>query len=184
MGRQRKRRKFGCSYHGTGCEAVSFVPMDAYKRQKTCYGSAFGRGLRRRRSIYLVQAYVKSGLVFFGALPCLAVIPILVPAFLIMGIGVLFSENRQSRKDCEETAVRPSNMNCQGLWLQSPRNCPLPAVMCYQCWRHIRKTCRSCPEKENCLLATADMRTGSYEAALTRMESRVSSAMVPMWFGG
>ncbi len=39
-------------------------------------------------------------------------------------------------------------------------------------------------KRENCLLATADMRTGSYEAALTRMESRVSSAMVPMWFRG
>lgn len=176
MGRQ-KKRKAGSSDAAIMELAVKlspFVPMDAYKRRKMVM-VLHSAGIKETPEVYLAQAYVKSGLVFSGALPCLAVFPLLAPAFLIMGIGVLFSETGKAEK-----AVRASR---EAIEYELPRFVAtitqellasrdvLSMLETYQ--KHAGPAL-----KRELSIATADMRTGSYEAALTRMESRVSSAMV------
>ena len=100
MGRQ-KKRKAGSSDAAIMELAVKlspFVPMDAYKRRKLVM-VLHSAGIKETPEVYLAQAYVKSGLVFSGALPCLAVFPLLAPAFLIMGCSLF--RNRKSREGSE-----------------------------------------------------------------------------------
>ena len=176
MGRQKKKNA------GSGDAAIMelavklspFVPMDAYKRRKLAM-VLHSAGVKETPEVYLAQAYVKSGLVFSGALPCLLIAPLLAPGFLIMGIGVLFSETGKAEK-----AVRASR---EAIEYELPRFVAtitqellasrdvLSMLETYQ--KHAGPAL-----KRELSVTTADMRTGSYEAALTRMESRVSSAMV------
>lgn len=175
VGRQKKKAKNSdAAIMELAVKLSPFVPMDAYKRRKLVM-VLHSAGIKETPEVYLAQAYVKSGLVFLGALPCLAVIPIFTPAFLIMGIGVLFSETGKAEK-----TVRASR---EAIEYELPRFVAtitqellasrdvLSMLETYQ--KHASPAL-----KRELSVTTADMRTGSYEAALTRMESRVSSAMV------
>lgn len=175
VGRQKKKAKNSdAAIMELAVKLSPFVPMDAYKRRKLVM-VLHSAGIKETPEVYLAQAYVKSGLVFLGALPCLAVIPIFTPAFLIMGIGVLFSETGKAEK-----TVRASR---EAIEYELPRFVAtitqellasrdvLSMLETYQ--KHAGPAL-----KRELSVTTADMRTGSYEAALTRMESRVSSAMV------
>lgn len=103
VGRQKKKAKNSdAAIMELAVKLSPFVPMDAYKRRKLVM-VLHSAGIKETPEVYLAQAYVKSGLVFFGALPCLAVIPILAPAFLIMGIGVLFSETGKAEKTVRDS---------------------------------------------------------------------------------
>lgn len=175
VGRQKKKAKNSdAAIIELAVKLSPFVPMDAYKRRKLVM-ILHSAGIKETPEVYLAQAYVKSGLVFLGALPCLAVIPIFAPAFFIMGIGVLFSETGRAEK-----TVRASR---EAIEYELPRFVAtitqellasrdvLSMLETYQ--KHAGPAL-----KRELSVTTADMRTGSYEAALTRMESRVSSAMV------
>lgn len=175
VGRQKKKAKNSdAAIMELAVKLSPFVPMDAYKRRKLVM-VLHSAGIKETPEVYLAQAYVKSGLVFLGALPCLAAIPIFAPAFLIMGIGVLFSETGKAEK-----TVRASR---EAIEYELPRFVAtitqellasrdvLSMLETYQ--KHAGPAL-----KRELSVTTADMRTGSYEAALTRMESRVSSAMV------
>ena len=175
VGRQKKKAKNSdAAIMELAVKLSPFVPMDAYKRRKLVM-VLHSAGIKETPEVYLAQAYVKSGLVFFGALPCLAVIPILAPAFLIMGIGVLFSETGKAEKTVRDSreAIEyelPRFVATITQELLASRDV-LSMLETYQ--KHAGPAL-----KRELSVTTADMRTGSYEAALTRMESRVSSAMV------
>ena len=175
VGRQKKKAKNSdAAIMELAVKLSPFVPMDAYKRRKLVM-VLHSAGIKETPEVYLAQAYVKSGLVFFGALPCLAVIPILAPAFLIMGIGVLFSETGKAEKTVRDSreAIEyelPRFVATITQELVASRDV-LSMLETYQ------KNAGPALKRE-LFVTTADMRTGSYEAALTRMESRVSSAMV------
>lgn len=150
-----------------------YVPMDIYKRRKLAM-VLHSAGMKETPEVYLAQAYVKAGLVLLGVVPCLFVVPLLSPAFLIMGIGVLFSETgkaeklvRASREAIEYELPRFVATITQELLASRD---VLSMLETYQ--KHAGPAL-----KRELSITTADMRTGSYEAALTRMEARVSSAM-------
>ena len=175
VGRQKKKAKNSdAAIMELAVKLSPFVPMDAYKRRKFVM-VLHSAGIKETPEVYLAQAYVKSGLVFLGALPCLAVIPIFAPAFFIMGIGVLFSETGRAEK-----TVRASR---EAIEYELPR---FVATITQElvASRDVLSMLETYQKnagpalKRELFVTTADMRTGSYEAALTRMESRVSSAMV------
>lgn len=124
---------------------------------------------------YMALAYIKAGLVLLGIFPCLLIFPLVSPAFLIMGISVYFSESGKAEKMVKRRREEieyelPRFVATITQELMASRDI-LAMLETYQK--------NAGPALKNELaITTADMRTGNYEAALTRMEARVSSAML------
>lgn len=153
---------------------AKILPMEEYKRRKIA-GVLKSAEISMTPEVYVAQAYVKAGLVLSGIIPCLIFIPLLFPVFLVLGIGVYFSESgsaekliKQRREEIEFELPRFVATITQELMasrdilsmLESYQKNAGPAL------------------KNELMITTADMRTGNYEAALTRLEGRVSSAML------
>ena len=73
------------------------LPMDDYKRRKLTVILSSAE-ISMAPELYMAQAYVKAGLVLSGMIPCLLIMPLLFPVFLILGVGIFFSESGRAEK--------------------------------------------------------------------------------------
>ena len=108
-------------------------------------------------------------------IPCLFIVPIISPAFVIAGIGIYFSESGKAEKKItarrEEIEYElPRFVATLTQELQASRDV-LSMLETYQ------KNAGAALKNE-LAITVADMRTGNFEGALTRFEARVSSAML------
>jgi len=150
------------------------LPMDEYKRRKLT-ATLKSAEINMTAEVYVAQAMVKAGLIFLGIIPCLLIVPILSPAFIIIGIGVYFTESGKAEKLI--TARRneieyelPRFVATLVQELKASRDV-LSILENYQ--KNAGKAL-----KNELAITIADMRTGNFEGALTRFEARVSSAML------
>lgn len=150
------------------------LPMDEYKRRKLT-ATLKSAEIPLSAEIYTAQAMVKASLVLICTIPCLMVAPILSPAFVIIGIGVYFSESTKAEKLIQ---VRRNEIEYElprfvatlTQELVASRDV-LSILETYQ--KHAGRAM-----KNELSITVADMRTGNFEGALTRFEARVSSAML------
>lgn len=176
LGRRQKRQAGGgdALLQELALKLAPFVPMDAYKKRKL---EAVLRSaeISMTPQAYMASAYIRAALVLAGIFPCLLIFPLASPAFLVMGIAVYFSESGKAEKTVKKRRQEieyelPRFVATIAQELMASRDI-LAMLETYQ------KNAGSALKNE-LAITTADMRTGNYEAALTRMEARVSSAML------
>jgi hypothetical protein len=148
--------------------------MDEYKKRKL-NATLKSAEISMTAELYVSQAIVKAALVLACAIPCLLVVPILSPAFIIIGVAIYFSESTKAdklitarRQEIEYELPRFVATLTQEL--QASRDV-LSMLETYQ------KNAGAALKNE-LAITTSDMRTGNFEGALTRFEARVSSAML------
>lgn len=151
-----------------------FLPMDEFKKRKLA-ATLRSAEIPLTPEHYMAQAYVKAGLAFLCIIPCLLIAPVFFPAFLVLGIGIFFSESGKAeklvKKRREEIEFElPRFVATVTQELMASRDI-LSMLETYQ------KNAGTALKNE-LAITTADMRTGNYEAALTRLEARISSAML------
>lgn len=150
------------------------LPMNDYKKRKL-EATLRSAEIPMTPELYMAQAYVKAGLILVCIIPCFLVCPMLFPVFLVMGIGTFFSESGKAeklvKKRREEIEFElPRFVATITQELMASRDI-LSMLETYQK--------NAGPALKNELaITTADMRTGNYEAALTRLEARVASAQL------
>jgi len=147
------------------------IRMDEYKRgrMKNILKAA---GIRLTPEEYVSYAYVKSGFAFLGVFLCLPIFPLLSPVFIFLAIAVYFKEMRKADEQLKEIRERiesdlPRFVMTIEQELRSSRDV-LGMLESYkknagEAFRH---------ELD---IVCADMRSSSYEAALTRFEARFNS---------
>lgn len=150
------------------------LPMDEYKKRKL-NATLKSAEIPMTAELYVSQAIVKAALVLVCAIPCLLVVPILSPAFIIIGVAIYFSESTKAdklitarRQEIEYELPRFVATLTQEL--QASRDV-LSMLETYQKNAGVVL-------KNELAITTSDMRTGNFEGALTRFEARVSSAML------
>lgn len=150
------------------------LPMDEYKRRKLT-ATLRSAEIPMTAELYMAQAMIKAGLVLLCIIPCLLIAPIISPVFVVVGIGVYFSESTKAdkliqarRADIEYELPRFVATLTQELVASRD---VLSILETYQ--KHAGKAM-----KNEMSITIADMRTGNFEGALTRFEARVSSAML------
>lgn len=116
---------------------AKILPMDDYKRRRLT-ATLKSAEIPVTAEQYVAEAMVKAGLVFLCAIPCLLVVPIIAPAFMIIGIAVYFNESTKADKKSRQGGKK-LNMNCPGSWPPSHRSFR-QAVMCFPCWKPISET--------------------------------------------
>ena len=148
-----------------------YIRMNDYKKNRMSNVlNASGMGMTPE--VYVAYAYVKAGCVFFLIFPTLYVFPLAALFVALLGIMVYYKEIqkaeemlREKREQIEEELYRFSSTITQEL--KNSRD--VLSMM-----EHYKENAGAAFRKELDIVC-ADMRSSSYEAALTRFEARLNS---------
>lgn len=171
---KKKARNSDAALMELAAKLSKVLPMDEYKKRKLD-ATLKSAEIPMTAELYISQAIVKAALVLACAIPSLLVVPILSPAFIIIGVAIYFSESTKAdklitarRQEIEYELPRFVATLTQEL--QASRDV-LSMLETYQKNAGVAL-------KNELAITTSDMRTGNFEGALTRFEARVSSAML------
>lgn len=150
------------------------IRMDEYRKSRM-KNVLKATGIKMTPEVYQAYALTKAGLLMAGIIPCLLLFPLLTPIAVFLAVMVYFKEIQRAdemlkskRKSIEDELPRfVANLEQE---LQNNRDV-LSMV------ENFRKNAGTEFGEELGVLA-ADMRSSSYEAALTRFEARLNSPML------
>lgn len=151
-----------------------YIRMDAYKRSRM-ENVLKASGIVMTPEIYTAYAITKSGAIGLGALPCLFLLPLLTPVLVILAVLTYFQETKRADEMLREKREQiegelPRFVATIEQSLKASRDV-LAMIEAY------KKNAGPSFAYELDVL-TADMRSSSYEAALTRFEARLNSPML------
>lgn len=157
--------------------AVKFarlIRMDEYRRHQL-KNVLKATGMNVEPEVYQAYALVKSGVILLLAIPAGFVFPLLVPVVVFLGVMVYFKETKKA--DDKLSAKRASvekELPCFVANIEQELKASRDVLAIIE---NYKKNAGEAFAGELTMLA-ADMRSSSYEAALTRFEARLNSPML------
>lgn len=153
---------------------AKYLPIDEYKKSRI-KNTLKAAGMNQSPEEFMAFALMKGLLVSLGVIPCLLVLPLLAPVLLFLAVMIYFKEIKKAderlfakREKIESELPRFVATITQEL--KASRN--VLGIL-----ENFKKNAGEEFENELDIL-TADMRSSSYEAALTRFEARINSPML------
>lgn len=158
----------------TAVKLAKYIRMDEYKRGRMARVLA-AAGLSETPELFTARAIVKAGAVGLGVIPALVILPLLAPFLVFLAVIVYFKEIRRADEALEERRGRieqelPRFVATVTQELKASRDV-LSMIENY-------KKNAGVDFAAELDILTADMRSSSYEAALTRFEARFNSPML------
>ena len=159
---------------GWSTKLARYIRIDEYKRHRLA-STLHAAGMDMTPELFTAYAIVKSGCIFLCVIPCLIVLPLLSPVVLILAILTYFKtiqspdEKLKEKRDTIEQEL-PRFVATITQELKASRDV-LGIVDNY------KRNAGAVFASELDIL-TADMRSSSYEAALTRFEARINSPLL------
>ncbi len=150
------------------------IHMDTYKRNRM-QNVLKATGMNMTPEVYQTYAFVKAGAVLLFVIPCLFFFPLLAPIVLFLSIMVYFKESKRAdeklkvKRDEIESDL-PRFVATIEQELKNSRD--VLAII-----ENFKKNAGTAFAGELDIVV-ADMRSSSYEAALTRLEARLNSPML------
>jgi Flp pilus assembly protein TadB len=149
-----------------------FIRLDDYKKRKLM-ATLKSANIHMSPEAYIANAWVKAGFILLGVIPALLIFPIVAPIVMFIAIATYFKEIRRademlkkSREEIERELPRFASTLTQEL--KASRDV-LSILESYK--KHSGNGLR-----KELDITIGDMKSGSYEAALTRLEARVGSS--------
>ncbi|MDD4714881.1 MAG: secretion protein F [Candidatus Absconditabacteria bacterium] len=159
---------------GWAVKFAKYIPMDEYKksRMKNTLNAA---GINLTPEEFISSAILKSGIIALLIIPCLMILPLTAPILMFISIIIYFKEIRKAdeilkiKKEKIEVEL-PRFVATITQELKASRDV-LSIIENYK---------KNAGEEfaDELDILTADMRSSSYEAALTRFEARINSPML------
>ena len=159
---------------GWAVKLAKYIPMDEYKksRMKNTLNAA---GMNLTPEEFIASAILKSGIIAILIIPCLMILPLIAPILMFLSIIMYFKEIRKAdeilkvKKEKIEVEL-PRFVATITQELKASRDV-LSIIENYK---------KNAGEEfaDELDILTADMRSSSYEAALTRFEARINSPML------
>ena len=159
---------------GCSTRLAKFVRMDEYKRHRMA-NALSAVGLDMTPELFTAYAFVKSGCILLCVVPCLIVLPLLAPVVLILAVLTYFkttqsaSEKLKVKRELIEQEL-PRFVATITQELKASRD--VLGIM-----DNYKRNADAVFASELDILI-ADMRSSSYEAALTRFEARINSPLL------
>jgi len=152
-------------------KASRFVRMDEYRRSRM-KNILKASGITMTPEVYMAYAYVKAGAVLLGVIPCLFVFPLLAPMVVFLAIAVYFKETKKADEQLKAKREHiesdlPRFVATVEQELKNSRD--VLSIL-----ENFKKNAGEAFRQELDIVC-ADMRSSSYEAALTRFEARLNS---------
>lgn len=150
------------------------LPMDEYKKSRM-KNTLKAAGMSQSPEEFMAFALVKALLVAIGVIPCLLVLPLLAPILMFLAVMIYFKEIKEadeklSAKREKIESELPRFVATITQELKASRD--VLGIL-----ENFKKNAGEEFGNELDVL-TADMRSSSYEAALTRFEARINSPML------
>jgi tight adherence protein C len=160
--------------HTAAVKLSAYIPMDEYTKSRMA-NVLSAAGLSETPELFTAKAIVKSAAIALAVIPCLLVLPLLAPIVLFLAVLVYFKEIRKADEALVEKrnkieAELPRFVATITQELKASRDV-------LSMLENFKKNAREDFAAELDIL-TADMRSSSYEAALTRFEARFNSPML------
>lgn len=159
---------------GWAVRLSKYIPMDEYKKARM-RNTLNASGINMTPEEYMASAIVKAGLIGIGIIPALIILPLLAPIILFLSIMTYFKEIKKADEKLKEKREKiekelPRFVATITQELKASRDV-------LSMLENFKKNAGEDFIKELDIL-TADMRSSSYEAALTRFEARINSPML------
>lgn len=150
-----------------------YIRMDEYKKSRMI-NILKAAGIPMTPEVYSAYAMVKAGAILLGVIPSLVLLPLLSPVLVILALLTYFKETKRADEQLREKREQveselPRFVATIEQTLKASRDV-LAMIEAY------KKNAGPAFAHELDVL-TADMRSSSYEAALTRCEARLNSPM-------
>ena len=169
-----KAKSLDTMLHNTAVKLSRFIRMDEYKKSRMARVLA-AAGLSVTPELFTAAAIVKAGAIGLGIIPALLILPLLAPFLLLVAILVYFKE---IRKADEALAAKRGKIEQELPRFVETVTQELKASRdVLSMLENFKKNAGEDFAAELDIL-TADMRSSSYEAALTRFEARFNSPML------
>lgn len=159
---------------GLAVKLAKYIPVDEYKskRMKNTLNAA---GLNQSPQEFIAFALVKSGMIAVLVIPCLLILPLLSPVLIFLAVMVYFKEIKKADEMMKSKREK--------IEMELPRftatiTQELKASRDVLSMLENNKKNASKDFANELDILTADMRSSSYEAALTRFEARLNSPML------
>ncbi|MDR7855873.1 hypothetical protein [Tissierella sp.] len=159
---------------GWAVKLAKYIPMDEYKksRMKNTLNAA---GMNLTPEEFISSAILESGIIAILIIPCLMILPLIAPILMFLSIIIYFKEIRKAdeilkiKKEKIEVEL-PRFVATITQELKASRDV-LSIIENYK---------KNAGEEfaDELDILTADMRSSSYEASLTRFEARINSPML------
>lgn len=149
-------------------------PMDEYKKIRMQH-TLNAAGMRETPEEFTSYAILKAGLIALIAPPCILVFPLLAPVVVFLSVIVYF---REIRKADEKLSAKREKIEVELPRFVATITQELKASRDVLSMLDRYKKNAGEDFARELDIVTADMRSSSYEAALTRFESRLNSPML------
>ncbi len=159
---------------GWAVRLAKFLPMDEYKKIRL-QNTLTAAGMKETPEVFMANAIIKSGLIVFMTIPALMIFPLITPVLLFLAVIIYFKE---IRKADEKLLAKREKIEVELPRFVATITQELKASRdVLSILENFKKNAGEDFAKELDIL-TADMRSSSYEAALTRFEARINSSML------
>lgn len=169
---KRKVRNGSIRLDELAMQAGKWIHLSEYSRRKMA-ATLQSANIKMTPEMYIARAWIKSAIVLLCVIPTMMILPLISPVVMVLAIAVYFKEIKfaeervkQHRADIEFELPRFVSTLTQEL--KASRNV-LTILDTY-------KNNAGTTFKKELEITAADMKSGSYESALTRMEARIGSA--------
>ena len=160
--------------HSAAVKLSKYIPMDEYKKSRMT-NVLSAAGFSQTPELFTAIAIVKSAAIALAVIPCLVVLPLLAPIVLFLAILIYFKEIRKADK---ALSVKRNKIEQELPRFVATITQELKASRdVLSMLESFKKNAGEDFAAELDIL-TADMRSSSYEAALTRFEARFNSPML------
>lgn len=153
---------------------AKYLPMDEYKKSRM-RNTLKAAGMSQSPEEFMAFALVKAMLIMLGVIPCLLVLPLLAPVLMFLAVMIYFKE---IKKADEKLSAKREKIESELPRFVATITQELKASRdVLGILENFKKNVGEEFGNELDIL-TADMRSSSYEAALTRFEARINSPML------
>ena len=153
---------------------AKYLPMDEYKKSRM-KNTLKAAGMSQSPEEFMAFALVKALLIAIGVIPCLLVLPLLAPVLMFLAVMIYFKE---IKKADEKLSAKREKIESELPRFVATITQELKASRdVLGILENFKKNAGEEFGNELDVL-TADMRSSSYEAALTRFEARINSPML------
>ena len=171
---KRKKKNHEVILQELSLKLSRFIRLDEYRKRKleTTLKSA---GIRLSPETYMAKAWVKAGLVLLCIIPALIVFTILSFLILFLSVLVYFKESRSAEETLKKRREAiEAELSRFVMSLEQELKASRDVLRILETYRK-----NAGPTFKNELdITIADMKSGSFEAALSRFEVRIGSAML------
>lgn len=173
-GRDNRADKINVLLDRLGSRISKIIIIDEYKRKKLL-ATLKTAGINETPEKHIATIWIKTALPLVLAIPLSFILPIAIPIILVMAVRTYFKESRRAEKSLSKEKEKieyelPRFTREIAQELKSTRDVLLILE------RYKNNAGKTMKRELN--ITIADMKSGNYETALTRFETRIQSPML------